>query len=136
MQARRESGAWWSWRSRTSPGQRLYRPAGLRLAGLLLGLEGFRFAAPRCPGAGGRRPVVEDGDGPPRRIAYAEIESVLVESNRKLDLSYRSNGLQRCLVFQPPLRYIVFLQHFLRQRAFGNPYARYRGSNRAEVLPE
>ena len=36
-------------------------------------------------------------------------------------------------MFVPPVRYAVFLQHFLRIRAFGNAYARYRGSNRREL---
>jgi hypothetical protein len=76
---------------------------------------------------------VEEAQGPPRRIAYGEIRSVLVESNCKLELSYRAAGRAGCLFFLPPLRYAVFLQHFLRLRAFYNPYARYRGSGRVEL---
>ena len=64
---------------------------------------------------------------------YGEITSVLVESNCKLELFYSSTGRDGYLFFLPPLRYAVFLQHFLRLRAFGNPYARYRGSGRAEL---
>ncbi len=72
---------------------------------------------------------------PGPRIAYGEITSVLVESNCKLELSYRRPGLRGYVFFLPPLRYAVFLQHFLRLRAFANPYARYRGSGRVELPP-
>ncbi len=67
-------------------------------------------------------------------VRYQEIDSVLVESNWKVEISYRSNGAGRGYVLLvPPMRYVVFLQHFLRIRAFGNPYARYRGSARWPV---
>ena len=79
--------------------------------------------------------LVQRGKTPACRIAYGEIESVLVESNCKLEVSYRSAGRQGCVVFLPPLRYTLFLQHFLRLRAFTNPYARYRGSSRVELAP-
>jgi hypothetical protein len=60
---------------------------------------------------------------------------VLVEGNRKLELSYRCSGGERgYLFFIPPQRYALFLQHFLRLKAFGNPYSRYRGSRRVDLF--
>jgi len=129
-----------------------FRPAGLRIDGELFcrpapgagaglqALRRLRREIGRClrPGALVLEEdglLVEDADHPSRRIAYGEIESILVESNCKLELSC-GNGGAGLVFFMSPPRYSVFLQHFLRQRAFGNPYARYRGSNRAEVLPE
>jgi hypothetical protein len=121
---------------------RSLQPAGLRLGGLLLGRGSLRCR--RAGQAGLRRGAlvlgedaltVEQERAAALRIAYEDVESVLVEGNRKLELSYRSEGRQGFLVFRPPSRYIVFLQHFLRLRAFANPYARYRGSSRSELQP-
>jgi 1-acyl-sn-glycerol-3-phosphate acyltransferase len=121
---------------------RSLQPAGLRLGGLLLGRTGLR-----CRRAGKARLrrgalvlgenalTVEQERAAALLIAYGDVESVLVEGNRKLELSYRSEGRQGFLVFRPPSRYVVFLQHFLRLRAFANPYARYRGSSRQELEP-
>ncbi len=73
---------------------------------------------------------------PDADIPYGDMDSVLVESNWKVELSYRRSGVGRGYVlFIPPVRYAVFLQHFLRIKAFGNPYARYRGSQRCIVAP-
>jgi hypothetical protein len=74
-------------------------------------------------------------NGLPSSIPYDAIQSVLVESNSKLEFSYRTGGEQGYVFFLPPLRYTLFLQHFLRLKAFANPYARYRGSNRDEIRP-
>jgi 1-acyl-sn-glycerol-3-phosphate acyltransferase len=120
---------------------RLYRPEGLRIAGRLVYRPGHWLrtgAAALRAGVLALGPEglsVEQAQGPARRIAYGEITSVLVESNCKLELFYRSAGRDGCLFFLPPLRYAVFLQHFLRLRAFANPYARYRGSGRVELPP-
>jgi 1-acyl-sn-glycerol-3-phosphate acyltransferase len=111
---------------------RSLQPAGLRLGGLLLGPEGLRRGALVL---GEDALTVEQEQAAALRIAYGEVESVLVEGNRKLELSYRGAGRQGFLVFRPPSRYVVFLQHFLRLRAFANPYARYRGSSRSELAP-
>ena len=114
------------------------KPAGLRIAGELVdGEEGRR---PRGLRAGALvletdGLLVEGGKSPARRIAYGEIQSVLVESNCKLEVFYRTASRQGCVIFLPPLRYTLFLQHFLRLRAFANPYARYRGSGRVELEP-
>ena len=132
----------------------LYRPAGLRIAGQLVCRQSSQTggASPRArePGLGreeGRCPragalvleaeslSVEDAQAPARRIAYGEITSVLVEGNCKLELSYRGAGSSGYVFFLSPPRYAVFLQHFLRLRAFDNPYARYRGSLRNELEP-
>jgi 1-acyl-sn-glycerol-3-phosphate acyltransferase len=131
-----------------------YRPGGLRIAGQLVcwlssqaGGAGPRAREPgprwqdgRCLRAGAlvleeEGLSVEDQQEPTRSIAYAEITSVLVESNCKLELSYCSAGLRGYVSFLAPPRYAVFLQHFLRLRAFANPYARYRGSGRIELEP-
>ena len=78
------------------------------------------------------RVTVENGEA--TDILYKELDSVLVESNWKVEFSYRKKSGERGYVFfVPPHRYPVFLQHFLRIRAFGSPYARYRGSNRCEI---
>jgi hypothetical protein len=111
---------------------RSLQPAGLRLGGLLLGPEGLRRGALVL---GEDAQTLEQEQAAALRIAYGEVESVLVEGNRKLELSYRGAGRQGFLVFRPPSRYVVFLQHFLRLRAFANPYARYRGSSRSELPP-
>lgn len=111
-----------------------YRPEGLRIAGRMACQPGQR----PCTGVLVLEPEdlsVEQPQEPPQRIAYGEITSVLVESNCKLELSYRSPGRGGYLFFLPPLRYAVFLQHYLRLRAFANPYARYRGSGRVELPP-
>ena len=127
-----------------------FEPVGLRIAGQLVcrrtsklethlqGLRRLRLQDRRGlhPGAlvlhaGG---LVVD-NGLPSRIPYDAIESVLVESNNKLEFSYRTGGEQGYVFFLPPLRYTLFLQHFLRLKAFANPYARYRGSNRDEIRP-
>ena len=111
-----------------------YRPEGLRIVGRMVCWPGYWLRA----GILGLEPEglrVQEAQGPARRIAYGEITSVLVESNCKLELFYSSTGRDGYLFFLPPLRYAVFLQHFLRLRAFGNPYARYRGSGRAELPP-
>ncbi len=117
-------------------------PAGRRIAGELVDLEDGRR---QRAGVAGLRAgalvletdglLVEGGKTPAKRIAYGELTSVLVESNCKLEVSYRSAGRQGSIVFLPPLRYTLFLQHFLRLRAFANPYARYRGSGRVELEP-
>ncbi len=104
---------------------RFYRPEGLRICGLRAGalvLESDGLS-------------LEEEQAPTRRIAYGEITSVLVESNCKLELSCRCQGSSGYLFFLTPPRYAVFLQHFLRLRAFANPYARYRGSGRCELQP-
>jgi 1-acyl-sn-glycerol-3-phosphate acyltransferase len=73
-------------------------------------------------------------DGERKQIRNEELCSVLVEGNRKLELSYRTgNGEGGYLFFVPPQRYAVFLQHFLRRQAFGSPYSRYRGSRRVDL---
>ena len=78
--------------------------------------------------------VAQFEDGRRRTIRHEELCSVLVEGNRKLELSYRtSNGEGGYLFFVPPQRYAVFLQHFLRRQAFGSPYSRYRGSRRVDL---
>jgi 1-acyl-sn-glycerol-3-phosphate acyltransferase len=78
--------------------------------------------------------VVRFEDGRRKTIRYEELCSVLVEGNRKLELSYRTkNGEGGYLFFLPPQRYAVFLQHFLRRQAFDNPYSRYRGSRRVDL---
>jgi 1-acyl-sn-glycerol-3-phosphate acyltransferase len=67
-------------------------------------------------------------------ISYQELDSVLVENNWKVEFSYRKPGGERGYVLCiPPLVYPVFLQHFLRIRAFGSPDVRYRGSARSEI---
>jgi len=77
-----------------------------------------------------------DGNKDRWTVRYEEMQSVLVESNWKLEFSFRKKEGQRgYLFFLPPLRYALFLQHFLRLKAFGNPYARYRGSRRFDILP-
>jgi protein-S-isoprenylcysteine O-methyltransferase Ste14/DNA-directed RNA polymerase subunit RPC12/RpoP len=85
------------------------------------------------------RVVAQFADGGRKGIRYEDLSSVLVEGNRKLELFYRSSdGKRGYLLFIPPQRYALFLQHFLRLRAFGNPYSRYRGSRRAaldEMIP-
>jgi 1-acyl-sn-glycerol-3-phosphate acyltransferase len=78
--------------------------------------------------------VAQLADGRRKAIRHEEVCSVLVEGNRKLELSYRNgNGEGGYLFFVPPQRYAVFLQHFLRRQAFGSPYSRYRGSRRVVV---
>ncbi len=78
--------------------------------------------------------VAQFADGRRKTIRHEELCSVLVEGNRKLELSYRTgNGEGGYLFFIPPQRYAVFLQHFLRRQAFGSPYSRYRGSRRVDV---
>ena len=80
------------------------------------------------------RLVVQTGEE--STIPFSQLDSVLVESNWKLELSYRvSGGGRGYVLFFSPHRYTVFLQHFLRLKAFGSPYARYRGSSRREILP-
>jgi hypothetical protein len=127
-----------------------FEPVGLRIAGQLVcrrssrlethlqGLRHLRLRDSRSLRSGAL--VLQAGglvveDAQPRRVAYAEIGSVLVESNNKLEFSYRTSGEQGYVFFLPPLRYTLFLQHFLRLKAFANPYARYRGSNRDEIRP-
>jgi DNA-directed RNA polymerase subunit RPC12/RpoP len=78
--------------------------------------------------------VAQFADGRRKKIRHEELCSVLVEGNRKLELSYRTEGKEGgYLFFLPPQRYAVFLQHFLRRQAFGSPYSRYRGSRRVDV---
>jgi 1-acyl-sn-glycerol-3-phosphate acyltransferase len=75
------------------------------------------------------------GNGESLDISYQEIDSVLVENNWKVEFSYRKqDGERGYILCVPPLIYPVFLQHFLRIRAFGSPDARYRGSARSEIL--
>ncbi len=114
---------------------RLYRPGGLRIAGQLVSRAGevaLRAGALVLEAEG---LSVEEEQAPSRRIAYGEIASVLVEGNCKLELSFSGTSSSGCLFFLMPPRYAVFLQHFLRLRAFANPYARYRGSGRCELQP-
>jgi 1-acyl-sn-glycerol-3-phosphate acyltransferase len=112
---------------------RAYRPEGLRIAGRLVCRQTARIGGAAVLTLEPEGLRLEQAQGPLRRIAYGEITSVLVESNCKLELSYRAAGRSGYLFFLPPLRYAVFLQHFLRLRAFANPYARYRGSGRVEL---
>jgi 1-acyl-sn-glycerol-3-phosphate acyltransferase len=114
---------------------RTYRPSGLRLEGQLLRRKDGRCLRPGALVLEDAGLLVEDAQGPSRRIAYGQIESVLVESNRKLEFSHRQGGRLEFVFFQPAPRFAVFLQHFLRLAAFGNPYARYRRSNRFEMMP-
>jgi 1-acyl-sn-glycerol-3-phosphate acyltransferase len=133
---------------------RLYRPAALRIRGELMCRQSsqaggagpcprepfLRREEERCLRAGAlvlepEGLLVEDAQEPTLRLAYGELSSVLVESNGKLELSYRGPGRSGYVFFLPPLRHAVFLQHFLRLRAFANPYARYRGSGRVELEP-
>jgi hypothetical protein len=108
------------------------KPAGMRITGQLLDAEyGRRHPAVLVLEPEGLQ--VEREGSPVRRVAYGEIESVLVEGNRKLEVFYRTAGPQGCVVFLPPQRYALFLQHFLRLAAFANPYARYQGSNRVQI---
>ncbi len=114
---------------------RAFQPAGLRIAGQLLSPDGRRRPLPGTLVLEAKALRLEGRQAATLRIAYEDLESVLVEGNRKLELSYRRSGSSRCLFFLAPPRYAVFLQHFLRLRAFGNPYARYRGSGRLELEP-
>lgn len=80
------------------------------------------------------RVVARFADGQRKAVRFEEVSSVLVEGNRKLELSYRSGeGERGYLFFIPAQRYALFLQHFLRSKAFGNPYSRYRGSRRVDL---
>ncbi len=90
---------------------------------------------------------------PFRRIAYQWINSVLIEGNHQLEISYENTLPQKTsstkkkkpkdpkksteqiyLIIRIPPSRALFLQHLLRLKAFGDPYTRYRGSNRIVLL--
>lgn len=115
-------------RGRRIAGRLVHRLAGLRK----LQRHGHRGLGPGALVLHSDHLVAEGADRV--RIPYDRVDSVLVEGNSKLELTYRAeDGRPGFLRFASPGRYPLFLQHFLRLKAFANPYARYRGSSRREL---
>ncbi len=70
-------------------------------------------------------------------IEYSSLYSVLIEGNRKLEISYtESNDKKKkgYIILIVPQTKALFLQYFLRIRAFNHPYMRYRYGSRKLVI--